>query len=734
MTVWPSPVFTVMAFVLQLVRMLYPSGARSSVISSVPVIPVILISPLQLLVYMPPLETCPFSVSTGRPSAYLRRAFGELSYAKRYQKEQGETGKERQQADGRAKKTANKAAAAVTATLASTLFYEAINFVRSLFLRKGKDYRDDEDELTAASIIEQIALDSVGDLAGMMVYGSELTDLLESWFLGKTFWGIEIPGGEQLNDVVEKVQKTGGTIIRIVSEAGQIAENGGDIDEYFRRHSGDYAGAVKEIAETVATYLAGFPVENIEKYMMGTLQAVSPEFYAMVQDYFDTPTKNDLKGLTGDVLKTRVGSILQTRNVDADEETAAVIAELYEAGLTEAMPTDTPSSISVNSEDRKLNAYQKQVYDLVWSGTVGGALDELVASEAFRSADQATQAKMVKQLYDYATEKAKEALFDDYEIKSTAEKADTMIDAGASAAEWAAWKTESTGEKRDTQLEQIISSGMSDAAKLAAIGNLIGTEMETDSGNPTQWAKLNAAVDEGCSVDDAARMLQNGTLNTYMKLTKAGLGPEGAYRTANVIGALEPEDGKSSVSDMQRFREIEAQGWMTEKEKIAAIGCYMGDEMVTESGAPSQRAKMLELLDGGMELGEYLDLKEAEAVDGYLKYMRTGLDYELKPETYIKFLKTKKQYDADGNGSYTQAEVKAAIDSMIGSGGGLTLPGGAGISNETAAALWQLANSSWKPAKNPYNYAVGTVVYDGLHAESEASGEPQGLSLKSLAG
>ena len=36
--------------------------------------------------------------------------------------------------------------------------------------------------------------------------------------------------------------------------------------------------------------------------------------------------------------------------------------------------------------------------------------------------------------------------------------------------------------------------------------------------------------------------------------------------------------------------------------------------------------------------------------------------------------------------------------------------------------LWQLANSGWKPYKNPYDTQTGQAIYDNLHAENSGLG------------
>ena len=51
--------------------------------------------------------------------------------------------------------------------------------------------------------------------------------------------------------------------------------------------------------------------------------------------------------------------------------------------------------------------------------------------------------------------------------------------------------------------------------KLSVIGSIMGTEMTTDADNPTQWAYLNMAMDDGNSLDGALDLLENGDLDTY---------------------------------------------------------------------------------------------------------------------------------------------------------------------------------------------------------------------------
>ena len=263
----------------------------------------------------------------------------------------------------------------------------------------------------------------------------------------------------------------------------------------------------------------------------------------------------------------------------------------------------------------------------------------------------------------------------------------------------------------------------------------------------------------------------------YDKLTGAGIGSEGAYDLTGTLSQLTPEDGKTSVSNMQQFRAISASD-LSDKDKIAAIGTIMGTEMTTESGDPSQYAKMTDILRSGATLDQYLDIKESGGVDTYLKLAKagtnsknayelalkisalepekgkdsvssmqkyqiithsdisqkeqlhalsavmsdseyskvsTGADFGVEPRVYVDFKSELPEYDTDKNGSYTQAEVKRAIDSITESLDYIRLGGRGPLTTEEKAILWQLANTSWKPNKNPYSVSVGTKIYDAMH-------------------
>jgi|GEM_PF-1035110 len=318
------------------------------------------------------------------------------------------------------------------------------------------------------------------------------------------------------------------------------------------------------------------------------------------------------------------------------------------------------------------------------------------------------------------------------------------------------YRSMTNADSRADKFQAIMDTGLNFGQVMSIYDKYAEIDAEENMKASEQATAFAKWVDEQGYKDSQAEVIKEqlkfwqiipAEANRYEKLTDAGLESEDAGDLTSALAALQPEQGKETVSNMQKYRLIAS--WdLSDAEKIAAIGTVMGTDMTTEAGNPSAYAKMLGLLDGGVTLEQYLDLNEAGAVDGYVKYqtVNAGRNYGIAPETYLDFRERLPGYDADGNGSYTQEEVRNALDSM-GGGEGLSLPtldGGASgtLTNTQKAVLWQLYNKSWKPGKNPYDTTVGQWVYDALHAEPAPGGlpsltgtdEPQGLSLPSLAG
>lgn len=495
---------------------------------------------------------------------------------------------------------------AFLAAVGGYIWAQGIEFLMNLWKRKGKAYRDEDGNLTAGSVAKEMALGLVGDLAGIVTYGEELADVIGNIITGDKWYGIDTPGLEQLSDVVETIVEQGQNGLDVLKDAADVVKNGGSLGEYLHRYSGDIVGGIKDLAAAAATYLPGISVNNLEAYLLGTVRWASPELAAAYDDALATANKNQMKGLRGAELERKISDTLHNRRVETDETTNETLASLYESGFTKAVPSDTPGSISVDGEDRKLSAYQKQVYDKTWSGAVGSRLQELIASDVFQAADDETREKMLSGLYEYAGEKAKAAVFDDYEVKTSTQKADDVLATGAEMADY---------------LE----------------------------------LKLAGAVDK------------------YLDAHDGGLDAQSAKDVALGMAELAPEEGKKTVSDVQKWR--------------AAIDAV--------DGTSAQRDALLAVMKDSTK-------QKYEIADSY----------GIEARTWVQLKEILPQFDEDGNGSYKGEEIENAIDALNGHSG-IMLPGGDGpqqLTNEMRAVLWQLFTGSKSAKNNPYSERVGSQV------------------------
>lgn len=495
---------------------------------------------------------------------------------------------------------------AFLAAVGGYIWAQGIEFLMNLWKRKGKAYRDEDGNLTAGSVAKEMALGLAGDLAGTVTYGEELADVIGNIITGDKWYGIDTPGLEQLSDVVETIVEQGQNGLDVLKDAADVVKNGGSLGEYLHRHSGDIVGGIKDLAAAAATYMPGISVNNLEAYLLGTVRWASPELAAAYDDALATANKNQMKGLRGAELERKISDTLHNRRVETDETTNETLASLYESGFTKAVPSDTPGSISVDGEDRKLSAYQKQVYDKTWSSAVGSRLVALAASDVFQTADDETREKMLSGLYEYAGEKAKAAVFDDYEVKTSTQKADDVLATGAEMADY---------------LE----------------------------------LKLAGAVDK------------------YLDAIDGGLDAQSAKDVALGMAELAPEEGKKTVSDVQKWR--------------AAIDAV--------DGTSAQRDALLAVMKDSTK-------QKYEIADSY----------GIEARTWVQLKEILPQFDEDGNGSYKGEEIENAIDALNGHSG-IMLPGGDGpqqLTNEMRAVLWQLFTGSKSAKNNPYSERVGSQV------------------------
>lgn len=609
--------------------------------------------------------------------------------------------------------TAKKAAGtAFVAMLINAAWSEAVSFLMALWKNKGKYYRDDEDELTLQSVAGEMVSNMLGSFAGVVTGGEEVFELIGNIITGDTWYGIETPGMEQLNDLLDTLIESGSGMRDLVAGGWDVLKNGGNLGDYFSKHSGEMLGGIKDLAEAAAMYLSGMPASNLEAYLTGALKWVSPELGAAYDDLFSDTGKSDLAGMEGSALEGRIGRILSDRNVSESDDTAAALAALHEAGYKTAIPSDTPTSVSIDGEKHSLGEYQQQAYDTIWGGIVADALDDMVASDSFKEADPKTQAKMLSNLYTYAAEQAKAELFDEYELDSGATKNAAIVAAGATVAECITWNT--------------ITSEMKSGEKSAELAS---------------WDIPEEAKREifRCKISDSRE-------NSIAAFDEAGLSFDQFLQAYSMYGQINNEDLKAGMKAVEFSHWVNAQGYTAEQAAVVK------DELTYFNMTPASSSRYDELVGAGMDPDEAYDLtgalNELQPADGEdevsdLQKWRASVDFSddvddqlaalsavmtdaqflkveiannfgVSPDAYVTLQEIKPQYDADGNGSYKNAEIKAAVDGLPGY-----------YTTEQKAVLWQLATGSTSSRNNPYSRQVGQQVLDARAAAKEAAAQEQ---------
>ncbi len=211
----------------------------------------------------------------------------------------------------------------------------------------------------------------------------------------------------------------------------------------------------------------------------------------------------------------------------------------------------------------------------------------------------------------------------------------------------------------------------------------IGKEYDTTSEKAlafSRWVNQQGwTADQKAAVNDSFKYYSQipATAANYNSFADAGLSDETAYKLAKAINDLEPQDGADTVSSAQKWRAV-VDTVKNTNDQLAALAQVMSES-------------------------EY-------------RKVSAGRAHGVEPSSYVAFKESLPKFDADGNGTFKQAEIKAAIDAM-GEKYGTVLPGGSKLTIAQQAVLWQLANKSWKPKNNPYSVAIGQKVYNELNAK-----------------
>lgn len=125
------------------------------------------------------------------------------------------------------------------------------------------------------------------------------------------------------------------------------------------------------------------------------------------------------------------------------------------------------------------------------------------------------------------------------------------------------------------------------------------TEKATDL---AAWADNNLTEDQAATVTENLEYWQmtRAEATTYEKLTDAGLSADKASEVYRLFRSLEPETGKTSVSESQKLQAVAGSNSLTEVEKRNAVAAMLSDTALE---------KFSECLQAGVSVSSYVGTK-----------------------------------------------------------------------------------------------------------------------------
>lgn len=375
------------------------------------------------------------------------------------------------------------------------------------------------------------------------------------------------------------------------------------------------------------------------------------------------------------------------------------------------LPPKMPTSFTIDNEDIEMNQDQQREYARAWGDAALQSILALEGNPTYESLSDADKKAVIDNIYDYASGVAKKAIDDRYELSGTIEKAQEYGNPGEYFMFNEALKNIEDSKGADTAAFDAV---MEDYAKMDASEQNTLVEM---LGENTRFDDIVEAYEAGISpeewydaYDKYKELDANGNLSAndaatefakwldteskfteqqqslleeqlgfftqlransdrYDALIDAGFAPAKADAVYDAVSALEPEQGKTQVSDQQRYEAIVGTSGLTEQEKVDALTEYEG----TSSGDKQK--------------------------------FKTAYAYGISPDEYVAFLGLKEDGvgDADGNGSYKADETTALVNAFL-----EMYPD---ASRADAALLWAMTNKS--KSGNPFaNFNQEMIEWD----------------------
>lgn len=351
----------------------------------------------------------------------------------------------------------------MSAITAANVMYVMVKALFKGIKGTDDDYKEENGGYSPKSIAKGLGKDFAEVTVGSVMFGDLALAFFKSLATGEKFEAPEISSVEVVEDLANAL---------------------GDLRDIGKYGEEDTARIIKKTAMQLTTVFKGVPAKNMESWTLAFTRLVAPEAAAKYDSLFRETTRIDLKELKGERLKAGVRTLLDSR-FGSDDGTDE-IARLYAAGYTDAVPTAIPGDFEWTTSDALGNKTKHEValtygtrekYRQAW--TKAAELDELLNSKVYQNADDKAKAAMIRGLYDYATQVAREAV-SDYEMDSANAKIQEANAAGISTATYLSFYYSVKDIQSDKDANGKSVSGSAAYKKTVALRKMRLSDKETD--------------------------------------------------------------------------------------------------------------------------------------------------------------------------------------------------------------------------------------------------------------
>ena len=509
--------------------------------------------------------------------------------------------------------------------------------------------------------------------AGLQQAGSNLAgNLLESMpFIGGLLGGGRLPISSAVPDInalwnaatapdwdmKKRLQEVRDELLEKPATYLVLPFGGGQLKKIYEAVEGVIQGGSYTV-NTEGEEQLQFPI-----YTDDPLEALASGIAAGVFGRTSLPTGRDwIEGGFGSLSARQTATYQGLVDAGVEQRAAyALIQELRDAEKTEdKSQADVQREILENAEisaDGKAVAY----YGLLAADSEREIMDDL----AGQGADSGEVARVLMAIKDAGALGG---------TQGSVAKREAILDASLSQDEKLYLYRNMISDSQDEQIQQVRGSGLNVDDYILAQNKLDELKEQGLTGDKRNdefyywvdrqsWSQSQAdAVKEAFTAYNPETGEGGGYYNEF---TVAGLPDETAKSLSEQLDLLQPEAGADKVTEWQEAQAVVDSG-IQEDLQMQALGVVMDESSYTK--------------------------------------LTAGYGYGLQPSSYIRYKQIIKDFDTDGSGRYSQAETRAAIDSMI------------GLTNTEKAILWQLQQKNWTAYNNPYSSQVGWQVYDALHA------------------